>query len=361
MNTYVYRASVTIPSTAAAGAWSWSLFPLRDPLGNSGSFGPPGNYSRTITVVRGATSDTSAPVLTAWNLLNTTADLTSGSATVSVEFTVTDATGVSTPSLTLASATTTQSTGFATISLISSSGNTYVYRASVAIPSTAAAGAWSWSLFPLRDSIGNSGSFGPPNSYPRTVTVVRGTTGLIAIVTQPFSQSASSGTTVRLTVVASGAGTLSYQWLKNGTPIAGATNSTLTLPNVQSADVASYTVTVTNVAGSVTSNAATLTLVAPRISGVSVRTTLAAEQILIVGVNVAGGSKPALIRAAGPGLGALGVPGTMANPRLALFNGQTQVAANDDWAGNAAVASAISAPGGLPVSLCRQPRRRARQ
>jgi hypothetical protein len=169
-----------------------------------------------------------------------------------------------------------------------------------------------------------------------------------SFATQPTNQNVTRGANVSFTISASGTAPLSYQWLKNGTPIVGATNSTLTLTNVQSSDAASYTVTVTNAVGSVTSNAAALTLVAPRISGVSVRTTLAAEQILIVGVNVAGGSKPALIRAAGPGLGALGVPGTMADPKLALFNGQTQIAANDNWAGNAAVAAANAALGAFP-------------
>ena len=168
------------------------------------------------------------------------------------------------------------------------------------------------------------------------------------ITIQPVAVSIVAGGIAAFTVTASGTAPLGYQWLKNGTPIVGATNSTLTLPNVQSADAASYTVTVTNAVGSVTSSAAALTLVAPRISGVSVRTTLAAEQILIVGVNVAGGSKLALIRAAGPGLGAFGVPGTMADPKLALFNGQTQIAANDNWAGNAAVAAANAALGAFP-------------
>ena len=169
-----------------------------------------------------------------------------------------------------------------------------------------------------------------------------------AISTHPISQVVGSGSDVSFSVSINAGLAATYQWFKNGVSISGATRSTLVLTNVQLTDAASYTVTVTNSTGSVTSNAATLTLAAPRLSGVSVRTTLAAEQILSVGVNVAGGSKPALIRAAGPALGALGVPGTMANPRLALFNGQTQIAANDNWAGNAAVTAANSALGAFP-------------
>ncbi len=61
-----------------------------------------------------------------------------------------------------------------------------------------------------------------------------------------------------------------------------------------------------------------------------------------------GGPKLALIRAAGPGLAAFGVSGTMADPKLALFNGQTQVAANDNWGGNPAVSTAMTAVGAFP-------------
>ncbi|MBC7365490.1 MAG: immunoglobulin domain-containing protein, partial [Undibacterium sp.] len=149
-----------------------------------------------------------------------------------------------------------------------------------------------------------------------------------AITLQPTSASAVAGSSIGFVVSASGTAPLTYQWRKNGVSISDATNSTLTLPNVQSGDVASYTVTVTNAVGSVTSNAATLTLLAPRLSNVSVRTTLAANQILTVGLTMQGGPKSAPIRAAGPGHGALGVAGTMADPELALFNGQTQIAAN---------------------------------
>ncbi len=50
-------------------------------------------------------------------------------------------------------------------------------------------------------------------------------------------------------VVASGALPLSYQWYKNGTPVAGATNATLTLSGVTTAASGKYAVTVTNVFG----------------------------------------------------------------------------------------------------------------
>ena len=53
---------------------------------------------------------------------------------------------------------------------------------------------------------------------------------------------------------------LIYQWQSNGVPIIGATNSTLTLLNVQDSFAASYNVTVSNSYGSTNSSQATLTV-----------------------------------------------------------------------------------------------------
>lgn len=86
------------------------------------------------------------------------------------------------------------------------------------------------------------------------------------------------------------------------------------------------------------------------ISNISVRATLAAAQTLIMGFTMQGGAKPVLVRAVGPGLAAFGVPGTMADPRLALFRGQTQLEANDNWGGGATLTAAFVPVGafGLP-------------
>jgi hypothetical protein len=56
---------------------------------------------------------------------------------------------------------------------------------------------------------------------------------------------------------------LSYQWKLNGGDISGATSSTLTLNNAQAANAGTYTVVVTNPAGSRTSEPAILTITAP--------------------------------------------------------------------------------------------------
>jgi hypothetical protein len=82
------------------------------------------------------------------------------------------------------------------------------------------------------------------------------------ITTQPASQTINASTSAALTVVATGSPAPTFQWRKNGTLIAGATDATLPLPNVQSVDTGTYTVVVSNLAGIVVSNPATVTVTA---------------------------------------------------------------------------------------------------
>ena len=79
------------------------------------------------------------------------------------------------------------------------------------------------------------------------------------IVTQPNGGTITQGGSITLSVVAMNA--LTYQWRKNGVAISGATSATLVLTDLQAPD--SYTVVVTNTAGSTTSNPAPLTMIYP--------------------------------------------------------------------------------------------------
>ena len=64
-------------------------------------------------------------------------------------------------------------------------------------------------------------------------------------------------------MVASGTGSLSYQWQKNGELIAGATKSQLSFGSVSDSDQGSYAVQVSDDAGTVISQTATLVVLEP--------------------------------------------------------------------------------------------------
>jgi hypothetical protein len=287
-----------------------------------------------------------------------------------------------------------------------------------------------------------------------------------SISNQPASQTVSAGQSASFSVTAIGSASLTYQWRKNGTAISGAVAATYSIASATAADAAGYSATVSNSAGSVTSNTATLTVTAApvtppagttgatgtrataasvalnttasgriatggevnyfrvtvtaagtltvattgstdtigelqdatgtvlasdddngaasnfsitrvvgigtyfvavrtfsaaatgsyglgvaftatpgtvvppvgpstpasRLANLSVRTSLARAQTLIVGFTVSGGSKPILVRAAGPALGALGLTGFLPDPGLELYKDSALLKSNDDWA-----------------------------
>jgi hypothetical protein len=72
-----------------------------------------------------------------------------------------------------------------------------------------------------------------------------------------------------------------YRWRFGGTNIAAATNTSLSLANVQSIDAGSYSVVVSNIAGSATSAVATLTIMTP-----PAITSQPQSQSVVAGVNV---------------------------------------------------------------------------
>jgi len=82
----------------------------------------------------------------------------------------------------------------------------------------------------------------------------------VAITAQPQSQTVTAGTNVTFSVTATGQPAPTYQWRKDGTAIAGATSSSYSITSAQSSHAGNYTVVVSNVMGSATSNAATLTV-----------------------------------------------------------------------------------------------------
>lgn len=92
---------------------------------------------------------------------------------------------------------------------------------------------------------------------------VNSAAGSIAITTQPADQTVAAGLTATFTVAATGTGTLSYQWQKNGSVISGATTASYTTPTLSMSDSGSnFLVMVTDAfGGSVTSRTARLTII----------------------------------------------------------------------------------------------------
>ena len=85
-----------------------------------------------------------------------------------------------------------------------------------------------------------------------------------AVIAQhPVSQAALLNSNVLFAATATGSLPLAWQWRFNGQSISGATNSTLTIGDMQASNVGSYTVVVTNDHGNATSDVATLTVANP--------------------------------------------------------------------------------------------------
>lgn len=222
--------------------------------------------------------------------------------------------------------------------------------ASYTVPSASSANAGSYSVLVLN-------SFGSVLSSSATLRIVAATAP--TITTQPVATTQRAGQAVTLTVTASGIPSPAYQWHKDGMPISGATAATLTIASAVMSDAGSYTVVVSNSAGSVTSAAAVVTITPPfinpaRLINLSILTPLEAGETMTLGVVLGGagtsGTKPLLVRAAGPSLAALGVGGAMTDPRIDLYSGSTLTAANNDWAGTTDLITAFTAVGAFPFS-----------
>ncbi len=107
-----------------------------------------------------------------------------------------------------------------------------------------------------------TGTCGSETTSAVLVTVLEPPT----IVSQPSGATDCPGTSITFATTASGAG-LAYQWRKNGSPVSGATGSSLSILSISAADAGSYDCVITGACGSATSNAALLTvLTAPSIT-----------------------------------------------------------------------------------------------
>ena len=125
------------------------------------------------------------------------------------------------------------------------------------------AGATASTFTVVTAQLTNSGNYDvvvTNNLYTATSTVAGVTVTNLAIILQPASLLAAYAGSATFTVAAVGAAPLAYQWYQGGSPLAGATNSTLTLSPLVAGNAGNYTVTVANGLASLTSATAILTL-----------------------------------------------------------------------------------------------------
>jgi len=211
---------------------------------------------------------------------------------------------------------------------------------SIAACTTSDAGTYSVTVF---NAIGSATSKGAS-------LLIDSTLQKPAIAAQPVAVTVALGQPASFAVKATGSATLIYQWRKNGEPISGANTDSFAIPQTVLGDEGSYSVLVSNGAGSVLSAAASLSVTQPvsngilsRITNMSVRSICdSAKGPMIIGFNVDGGAKDMLIRATGPALGLFGVTGTLADPTLTLYSGSAEMANNDNWS-DGGLSSTLSA------------------
>ena len=209
-----------------------------------------------------------------------------------------------------------------------------------------------------------------------SATLTLGTATAPVITAQPQTVTVTNGSTVALSVTATGLPAPTFQWLRgSGQPgagtvalIPGATGQALVLSGTTGNTAAlagSYSVVVSNGTGSpVTSAPATVAFAATsdigRLTNLSVLTDITADTPnFTVGTVIDGAgptaTKSLVVRAVGPSLGAIGVPGTLGDPKLELFSGATSVTVNDNWGGSPTLSAAMAGVGAFaftgPTSL----------
>jgi hypothetical protein len=107
-----------------------------------------------------------------------------------------------------------------------------------------------------------SNSYGTANSSTVTLTVTPAPSAPV-VTNQPASQTVVASFNASFSVSASGTAPLTYVWRKDDGTVVGGNSPTLAMNGTTSASAGSYTVTISNAVGSVTSNVATLTVNAP--------------------------------------------------------------------------------------------------
>ncbi len=187
------------------------------------------------------------------------------------------------------------------------------------------------------------------------------TAGSVTVCSITPSQTVVAGAALALNVTATG-GVVSgvfqpvtYQWTKNGAPIAGATSPSYTVASASGSDAGVYSLTITSPAGTLVSGNIGVSVAAPnpgRLINLSARSVVGTgENIMIAGFVVSGtGTKSIVVRGIGPTLGTFGVPGFLANPQLEVDNAAPQkLFSNTVWGGGSALTNAFAQVGAFSL------------
>lgn len=140
-------------------------------------------------------------------------------------------------------------------------------------------------MAPLLAACGGGGDGGEPDpTAPAAPTFTQ----------HPASATVDDGGTARFTASATGEGTLTYQWQRDGSAIPGATANTLELAATYADNGARIAVVASNAGGSTTSNAATLTVkpLATTITTQPQPASAAVGETAQFAVTVSGGTAP---------------------------------------------------------------------
>lgn len=194
--------------------------------------------------------------------------------------------------------------------------------------------------------VSNSAGSATSNSAALTVQVPP------ALTVAPSAQTVSAGERITLSVTAGGSPAPTYQWQKNGVNLAGATSSTLVIAAAAPSDAGTYSVTVTNAAGSVSSVPVLVTVNHSQLVNLSTRGLVPRGGALTAGFFIRGsGDKAVLVRGVGPTLAEYGVVNALADPQLAVIaqaNAQT-LATNDSWGTTPSLSTGFQSVGAFPL------------
>ncbi|HEY4249375.1 MAG TPA: immunoglobulin domain-containing protein [Lacunisphaera sp.] len=217
----------------------------------------PGATGASYSIALTTTADTGSYSVTA---TNTAGSVTSAAANLTVNV------ATAAPAIAVQPASQTVTAG-ASVSFTASASGTPAPTYQWKLNGSAISGATSTTLSLPNVQVSNAGNYtvvatnsaGSVTSNVATLTVNAVTVAPV-ITAQPGDQTVSAGSAVTFTASASGTPAPTYQWMKNGVAISGASGASYTIGNATSASAGTYSMVASNSAGSVTSSGAVLTV-----------------------------------------------------------------------------------------------------